>query len=196
MSTIATVDDVKRVLRKMDDADIDVYLRPKLDEAEDYIKRTLGINYGETGTVTVSYPDIRNDSILELPDDNPTIVSITADGTALDTTQYELYANGLLYFQLPFYAFDNIGAVVRNTAYIWRKVTVVFTPSGAVTRLLREAAAKLAAALYQQEEMGVAPIQSETLGDYTYSLDTSFDGVPPEVVKALSAMKRVRVRTT
>jgi hypothetical protein len=199
---LATLADVARYLASPPANLAD--LQPFLDAATDWVERITGRDWDATGAITQDFFNVRAGAVLRLKDESPTITSVTIfPDVSSDEHFWMLSPTSGLYRLLNrgrLQLLPNSGA---RFADWWSRVKVVYTPSGAIPTPIREAVAMTAAAMYTSASSGVAVaggIQSEKLGDYSYSLadpdaDASDNVAPAEALALLrpySAARRVR----
>ena len=202
---LCTTGDVKRILRALDQ-DIDEYLNPLIESAEEEVLRITGRNFGAIGSVTERFYNVRQDGLLYLSDENPSGVSVTAFGSAASSGGYVMTANSS-------YQLQNEGVIqlmwgsaiydprVSDAPYSgqpleYDRVDVTYIASGIVPKLVREACAELAASEYAKQPGRQSGYTSERLGDYSYSRSAADDETTPaSVARKLSYFEKPMIRT-
>lgn len=204
---LATLDDVKRWLKDPTAKDED--LQSWLESVTEWVKRVYNANWDATGTVTETFHRVLQDALLKLKDEAPSAVVVKIYGTPDDlattlvvNTNYTIEARGhirLLYarYQTPV-GFDE--AVVEIPPGLLARVEVTYTASNVVPKPVRDAVACIVAANYAQAGRAVSGLQSENLGDYSYSKADESDEallLPRIALTYLAPYRRTkRVRST
>ncbi len=172
----ATLDDVKRVMGISDDDESrEEEIIAALEAAESWLERKLNRTY-QGGTVTTAFYRVRSDSVLRIPDDQGTVLSVTdGAGTPLG---YQQVGRDRVRLSASSGWSSWPSLVDRRTWYI-DEVRVTYTAPAGVPAAIREAAALLAADLVPDvvvtdaEGNVVGNIVSERIGDYQYKVDES-----------------------
>lgn len=213
---IASVEDVKRVL-KSEEANNIVVVQAALGAAEDYVRRVTGRNWAtDTTQTTATFNNVRDDSMLEMPEEDASIdevkIFVTAGSSGdvlVENDGYQVIRGGRKVQLLPRHeipilreaATRNLGGGFRSgrsTPIDYERVEVKYTPSGNVPAAVREATALMAAALVARQGDQVKGLSSETLGDYSYSIGQGgatlgSDAVPAQARALLRPFRRSRV---
>lgn len=208
---LAVLADVRRYLSNASGID-DTDLTPHLQAAEEWVRRHYHGVWDAVGTVTETFNFKRQDALLKLREESPTDVVITVFWTAASSgriltvnTEYVLMPDGRIALQFDQFVnprgLENV--VVRVSPDTYEVVQVAYTPSGVVPATVREAVAIIAAAAYEQKGLDVSGLQSERLGDYSYSrggMKSTESGqeilIPRRALVMLGPHKRyVRVRS-
>lgn len=179
---LCTQEDVAQALRNSAPTDLSV-LDPYIDEATDYIKRVLRLDFHTAGTqVTEEFYDVREQSRLRLHELQPLNPQVTVT----------MIANTLPPFIDPWVLTENNDFVIEDDRYVritssmffrvigydyaygkrsaitWDRVTVTYLASGYLPPTIHSAAQLLAAAMYKQTPYDAAGFNSEHMGDYGY----------------------------
>lgn len=187
---IATADDVRRVLGRTDVDD--AAITPYLDAAEDWVRTITARSWDASGTQTEDFYNVRQGAILYLKTINPTNVVVTgyaspsSSGTTLtEGTQYAVLNRGRI--QLARYrpiASSAIRPEERELLgldpVVWARISVSYTANWEFTPAVTEAVALIAANWLQSSELEVGGVQSEKLGDYSYSMASGRERAIPE----------------
>jgi len=211
--TLATTADVRRWLDETDASAPGTVLQPFLDDATEEVKRVTGRDWDAFGSVTETFPAVRQGDLLTLKDENPSGLTVTAylspsdAGRALQTAEYSLHPLGRLRLVRDVEAFAErapafprrlgglgdalLSVDVKPVSY--DRVVVTYTASNEVPAPVREAVALTAAAMYKQRGQATSGIVSEKIGDYSYTREKSNGGngqngaIPPEAMARLKA---------
>jgi hypothetical protein len=182
-------------------------LDPYLDEATDYLKRVLLLNFQSVGTTcTDHFFNVREQSRLRLRDLYP--FGITAQVTMIANTlppfidpwiltenndfvtedDRYIRITSSLYFRIVGYDY----AYGKRTAILWDRVDVTYQACGVIPATIKEGAALLAAAFFKQGPYDATGMQSEHMGDYSYT--RSIRGAADPVQGAIPAKVRALIR--
>jgi hypothetical protein len=213
--TLAITADVRRWLDETEASAPGIVLQPFLDAAAELIKEKTGRDWDTVGTATDTFPSVRQGDLLKLKDENPTGVTVTvyltpADaGRQLQAAEYSLAPHGRLRLRYDAGQFAapspvlltqqrrGLGealASIDARPVTYDRAVVAYTASGDVPARVREATACTAAALYRQRGQVVAGIESEKIGDYSYTRrkkdeKSPDDAIPPEALALLGNAK-------
>jgi hypothetical protein len=211
--TIATVSDVQRWLRAMDQ-DISSEVTPLLEAAEEWVREYLGRDLDVQGTVTEKFNNVRWDAILILRDRTPTNVAVAVFRSAASVGEqltpnqsFQVLKEGKVQLLYRGLGLIGPGSPAQFDTPIWAqsrivgtydRVEVTYTASAHVPKPVREATALIAASWYTQQESSVSDVVSERLGDYSYSRasgQADAQGVPDRAIAWLRPFKAPKVRT-
>lgn len=214
---LATVQDVKRILRQLD-VDNDTDLLPLLEEAEELVRTRTRRNFDQIGTITEKFFNVRGDSFLYVRDYNPTVTMVNAFVSANATPaplvlnqDYQVENHGCvqILFQSTIPTGDGLGSYMNASGYAvgdayvrvlprqYARVEITYTAAGVVPPSIREATALIAAKRYSSQVSMMADMQSEHLGDYSYTRPTKIDpdGIPIEAERMLRRLTAPKVRS-
>jgi hypothetical protein len=176
---LATVDDVKRWLKDPSIEDED--LAPWLEVAEEKVRDITGRFFGAADAEQLeTFTNVREGSIITLSEQDPQDVavmvfgSVDSDGMALEADAgFQMLARGRVQLLANRYSTDlglggGEGVTERHLGY-WSRVEVTYTSSGLVPASVREATACIAAHLYKTSAQETSGLDSERLGDYSYT---------------------------
>jgi len=209
--SLATTADVRRWLDEDAQSAPGTVLQPFLDAASEEVKRVTGRDWDASGAITETFPSVQQGDLLTLKDEVPTGVTLfayltpTDSGRQLQTAEYSLHPLGRLRLLRDVEAFaERAPAFPRRRGGLgeallsvdvkpvtYDRVVVTYTASNEVPAPVREAVALTAAAMYRQRGQSVSGIESEKLGDYSYTRAKK-DGkggkggvLPPEALERL-----------
>lgn len=171
---LATVADVKRVLRLADDAEPrDTQLAEALAAIEAWAEPRLQ-NF-DSGASTESFYDIAEDATLAIPPGvtvSQVSVGMTVDEElVLDDIDWEYdSAAGRLMLRPNMHVvpFENVDATRFRRD--WQHVRIDYTNSAGVPANVRDAIALLAAGYWRTGPQILADLNAEKIGDYSYSV--------------------------
>ena len=182
MAELATIDQVRTALGIVDNAS-DATVSQKLDAAEamirDYCARPLGF---VSQSITESFDGENTQQLVLRYTPVTTVTSVTADGAAV-SAEYEVNASGILSFKYvsfgPSLGRNTSSQTVTGVPYrspsfgnSINQVDVVYTggySAASIPANLTECAIQLAAMLFRDSQRDKS-VQSESLGDYSYTL--------------------------
>jgi hypothetical protein len=203
---LATTADVKRWLKDPTVKEED--LASWLEVAEERVRDYTGLAFAdEDEELTETFTNVRQGSILNMRDRNPTDVVITAYLTSdleelgsevIEGVGYQMLERGRVQLIYSRYESDvglGGGTVERQPGYYVR-VVVAYVASGVIPASVREACACWAAHMYKTSGMATSGLSSERLGDYSYSVNASESGVPEAVRQLLGSYCQSRIRST
>lgn len=183
---LASVADVQRELgvaslTAAEQADIEKYL----ETAEEYAAKILRTSYDAPATPTTRFEyDVAEDAQLDVPPNSTSVTVQTylyADSNPLTLTVNEDYSfdsgRGELRLRpsLVFEIFE--GASASRLLRRYEVVKLTYTPpTPSVPAPVRDGVALLAASLFKQAPQASGGLQSESLGDYSYSLASGGGG--------------------
>lgn len=213
MTNLATIQDVKRVIGSTDPNN-NLGIQAALSAAESWVRRYLGKDYNSPGaTITAKFYSVRDDAILELPDENCTITAVriypapNSTASSLTAGQYETIRSKKVQLQTRNGPFP-VSEVVARPGHIpqggalgvtYSRVEVDYTTTGVVPAAVKEATAIIAGAFYTQAAAQAGGFTSETLGDYSYSMAGGVANgderaaIPPLARVMLKPFRRSRV---
>ena len=201
---LAEPDDVRRWLGEAVD---DPTILPLLEAADEWVRDAYRRDWGVTGSVTESFPSAHAGDVLLLKEPNPSSITVTvyerpdSPGRALSAAEFEVAGGGRVRlrhdpFRLrsPLSAvgptswpqpglYDALRAADAPAPAAFSKVEVAYTASGVVPTPVREAVALIVAATYRRGRAEVSGMQSERLGDYSYTRETTKNGATVLVPK-------------
>jgi len=217
MTALASVADVQRVMGD-DDTALIPRIQPALEAAQEWVRRYLGRNFDDAGDYTAIFYDVRDDAIVELPEEDALVTAVRVY-FAQDDPGYDIGPNGyqvirgkrvqLMTRGSPFWRegyVETSGSIRggRVLAVEYLRVEVDYTATGEVPARVREATALIAASWVQSTgpEAASQGVQSEsvTLDDYSHSItygsaaqQKSLEAIPPFARVLLGNAGRSRV---
>lgn len=201
MSTLASLVDVKRILRipATDvDTDRDAQLQGALDAVEAWAsKRLAGIS--KEGAGIEVYWDVGEDATLRLPASDVTITTLkvyeypSSNGVPLSPIQlglghgYEVTDGGDLILRPMLFVSPFEGATAWRRLRHYDRVEVHYIGTGVIPRAVTEGIAFLAAGYWKDGPRALLGLTSEKIGDYSYTLGNTggATGQPEYVAQAL-----------
>jgi hypothetical protein len=204
--SLATTADVRRWLDETDAEAPGTILQPFLDDASEEVKRVTGRDWDASGAVSETFASVQQGDLLTLKDENPTSLTIRAyltptdGGRDLQAAEYSLHPLGRLKLRRDVEAFaERAPAFPRRRGGLgdallsvdvkpvtYDRVVVTYTASNEVPTPVREAVALTAAAMYRQRGPTVSGVESEKIGDYSYTRRKDGKGaLPPEALERL-----------
>lgn len=164
------------------------------------------------GSNVETYFDIPEDATLPLPSDDLTVTKVkvyeypSSNGTPLSPIQlglghgYDMTDNGRLILRPTLVVSPFEGAVASRNIRVYSRVEVFYIGTGVIPKALTEGIAFLAAGHYTDGPRALRGLQSERIGDYSYTLNPGSDeeGQPSFVARAAwfltPFMRKQRVR--
>jgi hypothetical protein len=200
--SLASLDDVKRVLGSTDASDEAIALY--LEGAEAWVKKVYGGNWDEDGgeetTLLEEFYHVKQGDSVQLKADDATDVKVRVyvyseydepeeDGAELSENAFVLHQDGKV--ELLFVRYGAPEGLPEAVAEFmpgeYSKVVVSYTPSGVVPAPVREAVALIAASSVARAGYEAGGLTGESLGDYSYSRD-------PDLAMAIPARAKVYLR--
>lgn len=187
----------------------DATLQPLIDASEEWVKEWAHANWDESGPVTENFYQVRAGSRIKLKDHAPSNVVVstylqTSSTAAVlsATTGYRLQDNG--YIQLR--PLDRGGRIqglrpeeldaYSSDPLVYSRIEVAYDAAGVVPKSVTEAVAIIAAARFTRSAAEISGIQSESLGDYSYTMKgkdaQTIPGIPESALVYLAPFKRTR----
>jgi hypothetical protein len=206
---LATFEDVLRYLSDKSTTEYDI--APYLEAADEWARRVTGGNWDAPSETRVTDPfwHVRPGDFLHLKTEDPTNVEVrlfilpTDEGNSIDASLFSVMSRGrvrltpvstLLQFM------SNVRPEVRDTLEIvqpglFARVEVTYNPSGKVPAPVREAVALIAAFSFANTESDMSALRSESMGDYSYTVETGADGERVVIPKRARTYLRTFRRT-
>ena len=191
---LASLDDVKRILRFTNDDDVrDAQLQAALDAVESVMEPKLkGI--GRSGSLSADFFDVREDATLHLNDPSavvtlvevfeaPSVSGVPLSPISLGVGEgYDVTDEGgvLLRPVLTFQPFE--GALASRLVGYYSRVTVHYQGSGQVPAAVTEGVAYLAAGYWKDGPRALSGIKREKIGKYEYELQNASTNDDPSYV--------------
>lgn len=199
---LASVDDVKRILRLTDDnVERDAQIRASLEAVESLLSDRLQIP--SEGPQVDAHYDIPEDATLYLPSPDVVVTKVkvfeypSISGLPLSPIDlglgrgYEV-TDGRLILRPVFGVQPFEGAVAQRLLRVYARVEVFYQGSGVVPTAVTEGVAYLAAGYWKSSPQVLAGLKGEKIGDYSYTNDNSIDPLAGEPVYWSMAMKFLR----
>lgn len=197
MAPLATLDDVKRILRVTGtDADRDAQLTGALEAVESWAEervKYVPITDDDDVDVVETYFDIYEDATIQLPTSDCTVTAVkvfeypSSNGIPLSPVQlglghgYDVDGDNLILRPtLGFSPFEGVSAQRRLRAY--SRIEVSYRATGTVPAAVRDGIAFLAAGVWQDGPRALAGLTSEKIGDYSYTVGSGAPGDPASYV--------------
>jgi hypothetical protein len=207
---LASFKDVLRYLADKSATEYDV--EPFLEAADEWVRRITGGNWDAPADtrVTDSFWHVRPGDFLNLKTEDPTDVEVrlfimpTDEGTPIDGSLYSVMSRGrirLVPIATLLQFMSNVRPEVRDTLEIitpglFARVEVSYLPTGKVPFSIREAVAMIAAFSFQNVDVDMSAMRSESMGDYSYTLETGADGerivIPKRASRYLRPFRRTK----
>jgi hypothetical protein len=212
MPALASLEDVKRILRLTDDDPArDAQLRAALDAVESWAEDAITIREGPQVDVHL---DVHEDATLFLPGGDVVVTLVRVFeypgqvGQLLSPVDLEFGSGfdvqGDRLVLRPITTTEPFeGAVASRLLRTYARVEIFYEGTGVVPKRVTEGIAFLAAGYWRDGPRVLKGIKSERIGDYSYALDTGTSESSEEapfVARALWLLKRDlrrgRVRVT
>lgn len=212
---LATIDDIKRLLKRHDEEGdpFEDDLRKALAAAEAWWANATGTNYDASGTITETFYSVRDDETLWLKNRSPSAVVVTlfyasdSNGEVLTVNRgYAIETDRWGDTRIRLSRITTAGVVgisgvrVRTLARTAARVEVAYTPNAsAVPADVRDAVAAIAAFKYTRSTTDASNLKSERLGSYSYTVnseDEQSEDFPSSAQSAVQQHRRYAIRST
>lgn len=185
---LATAADVRRLLgQELNDEEIE----PVLTSVETWVQSVANRDWESSGAVQETFPSASEGDVLALKDETPTGVKVTvflapdSAGRVLVSAEFSVGVRGRVRIvhnpyrtrpviqEHPQYRQRGLGQALltpdAQPPVNFDRVVVDYTATGTVPTPVREAVALITAASIAQARSDVSGMQSEKLGDYSYT---------------------------
>jgi hypothetical protein len=181
MASLASVDDVKRILRVSDDDPVrDARLRAALEAVESVLSKRITIP--ASGPQMETYWDIPEDHTLTLPASDVTVTLVkvfeypSSFGIPLSPIElglghgYDITGEGQLILRPTLNVSPFEGAIAQRKLRTYNRVEVYFIGTGVVPAGVTEGIAFAAAGYDTDGPRALVGLTSEKIGDYAYTV--------------------------